>query len=247
MIDYLYKNRIPIILVAALHYTIFLWMYFFWMLPAAGDFENAPIDIVMLDEAEVAEIIQDVDPEQMTPDLHEFQVENAVANQEADQTTRAENRANDQELSDEVYDELKQFEADQFAALQEQWEIDHPEEPFEQPVDQTDPNDNVEISDAPSKAVDGTVTVSYFLKGRYDKNLPIPAYLCQSSGTVVVIVKVNQKGKVVAARADETQSNMSKECLVEAALDRARKSTFNSDVTAANQQEGTITYVFVSQ
>jgi hypothetical protein len=247
VIDYIFRNRIPLILVAALHYTLFLWMYFFWMMPTSSEVEFTEVEVQVLDEDELAEIIMDINPEQLPPVLQEMQVENAVANQEADQSTRAENRASDRAMSEDVYDEVKQFEADAYAALQAQWDVDHPDDPYEAPENPNNANDNLEVSETPSNAADGTVTVSYFLKGRYDKNLPIPAYLCQGSGTVVVIVKVNQKGKVTAVRADETKSNMARPCLVEAALDRARKSTFNSDITATNQQEGSITYVFVGQ
>ncbi|MBR4850815.1 MAG: energy transducer TonB [Tidjanibacter sp.] len=99
-----------------------------------------------------------------------------------------------------------------------------------------------------SKKVKGKVTVSYSLKDpvRHALRMPVPAYMCQGGGEVVVNIVVNRNGEVLEAKIDESLSEQNS-CLREAALAKAADSFFNADVSAPARQRGTISYLFISQ
>ena len=99
-----------------------------------------------------------------------------------------------------------------------------------------------------NKKVKGRVTVSYSLKDpvRHALKMPVPAYMCQGGGEVVVNIEVNRNGDVLSAKIDESLSEPNA-CLKEAALSKASLSVFNADPSAPARQRGTITYLFISQ
>ncbi len=92
--------------------------------------------------------------------------------------------------------------------------------------------------------VQGNVTVSYNLAGRYATYLHVPAYQCREGGTVVVGITVNREGEVTSAAVEQASPG---DCIAERAVQAARASRFNADASAADRQRGTITYVFVAQ
>lgn len=99
-----------------------------------------------------------------------------------------------------------------------------------------------------STRVMGNVSVSYSLMDpiRHAKRLPVPAYMCEGGGEVVVNITVNPSGDVIACSIDEAYSE-NNACLRSAALAKARVSKFNADASAPAKQEGTISYLFVPQ
>lgn len=92
----------------------------------------------------------------------------------------------------------------------------------------------------------GMVLVSYNLKDRKGQYVPAPGYMCPqgTTGKVVVTVKVNQAGNVIEAKVNGATS--SDDCMASYALNFAKKSRFNYSSTAADTQEGTITYTYVN-
>lgn len=72
--------------------------------------------------------------------------------------------------------------------------------------------------------------------------LPKPRYNVQEEGRVVVTITVNPQGNVVKASIN-SRTNTSSPALRKAALDAAKKATFNT-VSQLDDQEGTITYYF---
>lgn len=92
----------------------------------------------------------------------------------------------------------------------------------------------------------GKSSVSYNLKDRYARVLPIPVFKCEFGGTVVVNIAVNPKGAVQKAEVDGAQSQTD-DCLWRVATDAAMKSLFNVKADAPALQYGTITYHFVKQ
>ena len=72
--------------------------------------------------------------------------------------------------------------------------------------------------------------------------LPKPHYNVQEEGRVVVTITVNPQGNVVRASINP-RTNTSSPALRKAALEAARKATFNA-VSQVEDQEGTITYYF---
>lgn len=91
----------------------------------------------------------------------------------------------------------------------------------------------------------GPSSVSYKLKGRYQEYLPIPVFKCEQSGKVIVEIHVNSYGRVTKTRILEGKSLSEDECLIDTALDAAKRSRFNE--SSMTLQIGTITYNFVKQ
>lgn len=100
----------------------------------------------------------------------------------------------------------------------------------------------------------GKTMVSYDLEGRTPHNgndwyIRNPGYTCgfSSNGTVVVAIRVNQNGDVIAARYVQERSKNANSCMIEKAQEYALLSRFAYNSSAAKTQEGYITYNFVSQ
>ncbi|WP_397364451.1 energy transducer TonB [Olleya sp. R77988] len=94
---------------------------------------------------------------------------------------------------------------------------------------------------AQSNTANKNSSIYYSLKGRTDTYLPIPIYLCNAEGKIVVNVKVDNNGKVVSAYLN-TSSTSTNACLQEHALEYAKEAKFN----ASNKKEqiGSITFKF---
>ena len=98
-----------------------------------------------------------------------------------------------------------------------------------------------------SNAVAGEVLVRYDLSNRKAHDLPKPGYTCNSSGTVVVDIKVDKTGAVKSASFNAGLSSGADECMIDKAIRYAKKSRFNYSGGAPSAQSGTITYKFVSR
>lgn len=96
--------------------------------------------------------------------------------------------------------------------------------------------------------VEGNVTVSYSLSNpvRHAVALPVPAYMCEVAGEVVVDITVNRDGGIVECSVNKSRSSKN-ECLRKAALEKAGLSLFDANPSAPARQRGTITYQFVAQ
>lgn len=96
--------------------------------------------------------------------------------------------------------------------------------------------------------VRGNVSVSYSLFDpvRHARRLPVPAYMCEGGGEVVVNITVNPSGEVIDCSVDDACSE-DNACLRSSALAKARQSSFNADPSAPAKQYGTISYLFVPQ
>ena len=93
----------------------------------------------------------------------------------------------------------------------------------------------------------GPTRIFYKLAGRVHKNLPLPIYLCEGAGKVVVDIIVDRKGLVVSSAINESETAIVNECLYQAAKKAASLSVFNTDYLAPNRQPGKITYHFAAQ
>lgn len=84
-------------------------------------------------------------------------------------------------------------------------------------------------------------SIIYSLVGRTDTALPIPIYLCEANGEIVVNITVNGFGEVVST-AINSSSTSNNACLQKHALEFARKAHF--DTSSKLSQIGTITFNF---
>jgi hypothetical protein len=93
----------------------------------------------------------------------------------------------------------------------------------------------------------GPTRIYYDLTGRTHTYLPLPIYMCEGSGKVVLNIEVNQNGDVERAQIIASQSTTSDPCLVETAISTAMVSRFNPEIKSPKIQTGTLTYLFVAQ
>lgn len=96
------------------------------------------------------------------------------------------------------------------------------------------------------KKYSGPSVVSYYLEGRKASKLSIPAYRCMGAGEVTVLITVDNSGKVIAAKVDESVSSADG-CLRSFAIRAARLSRFSADPKAPARQTGNIVYQFIAQ
>ena len=88
-------------------------------------------------------------------------------------------------------------------------------------------------------------TISFSLVDRKKVYIPIPIYLCEVDGKIVVNITVNKRGNVIDAYIN-TSSTSNNECLIEHALEYAKDSYFSEDATK-KKQLGSITFYFIGK
>lgn len=89
--------------------------------------------------------------------------------------------------------------------------------------------------------------ISYDLGGRGSRSLPKPTYNSPEQGLIVVSIKVDRNGKVTYASAGAKGTTISEINLRQQAESAARKTLFDADPDAPDEQRGTITYKFIKQ
>lgn len=86
-------------------------------------------------------------------------------------------------------------------------------------------------------------TSAYFsLKDRDALYIPLPVYTCIQGGEVVINIKVDNEGYVTEAAFNSRASNTNNGCLVDNAIEYARKARFSKGSSV--EQIGTITFLF---
>ena len=75
---------------------------------------------------------------------------------------------------------------------------------------------------------------------------PNPVYICESFGKVVLQIEVNPNGYVIMTSVNKNTSTTTNLCLIESAIDYAKKARFTKDKNKPSQM-GSITYVFPGQ
>ena len=88
-------------------------------------------------------------------------------------------------------------------------------------------------------------TISFSLKNRKKIYIPIPIYLCEVNGKIVVNITVDANGSVTDTYLN-TSSTSSNECLIEHALEYAKNAQFNADASKPSQI-GSITFNFIGK
>ncbi len=114
---------------------------------------------------------------------------------------------------------------------------------IEMPVESTEGMDPDSIKNV---IYTGESNIIYYLEGRYHLRLPVPVYLSQGGGTVVVDISVDRNGKVVEAVARKNNSVRDKQIFLYA-QEAASRTVFNADNSAPAIQKGTIQYTFIAQ
>ena len=89
-------------------------------------------------------------------------------------------------------------------------------------------------------------TNSYRLVNRKVIEFPNPVYVCDSFGKVVLLIEVNANGYVIMTSVNKNASTTSNLCLIESAIDYAKKARFTKNKNKPSQM-GSITYIFPGQ
>ncbi len=92
----------------------------------------------------------------------------------------------------------------------------------------------------------GESNIVYYLENRYHVSLPIPVYLAQGGGKVIVDIAVNRDGKVIQAQPRSNNNIRDNQIFLYAAT-AASRTVFNKDYNAPEIQKGTIHYNFIAQ
>lgn len=85
-------------------------------------------------------------------------------------------------------------------------------------------------------------TISYSLVDRTAYHIPPPIYTCLEGGKVVINIKVDNNGLVTEVSFNEKSSSTTDYCLMQNAMEYAKKAYFNTSTKTS--QIGTITYYF---
>ena len=93
----------------------------------------------------------------------------------------------------------------------------------------------------------GPTTITYYLEGRNHVYIKTPIYQCQGSGKVAMEIVVDQNGYVITATVNKKDSQITDECLIEAATNAALVTRFDAKNSAPAKQAGRITYIFIAQ
>lgn len=116
-------------------------------------------------------------------------------------------------------------------------------EDIEMPVATTEGMDSDSIENV---VYTGESNIVYYLKDRHHLSLPIPVYLAQEGGKVIVDIVVNREGKVIEAE-PRNNPDIRDEQIYLYAKAAASRTVFNTKQDAPGKQEGTIHYTFVAQ
>ncbi len=92
----------------------------------------------------------------------------------------------------------------------------------------------------------GKSNIHYSLENRYHAYLPIPVYLAEGGGEVIVDIIVGRDGVVMKAE-PRTNPAIADLTTFAYAKQAAEKTIFNEDPKAPERQKGTITYIFLAQ
>lgn len=96
-----------------------------------------------------------------------------------------------------------------------------------------------------TEGVNTRSTISFSLVDRTKVHIPVPVYLCEVDGKIVINIKVNHQGKVTDAYLNSS-STSSNQCLIQYALEYAKESLFSPDLSK-KEQIGSITFNFIGK
>ncbi|WP_248724866.1 hypothetical protein [Seonamhaeicola sp. ML3] len=129
-------------------------------------------------------------------------------------------------------------------SLKDRYKNNHKEDVSDKALSQFDKANDV-LKKQQEEANNANSTIGFSLKGRSKVHIPIPIYLCENNGKIVVNITVNASGKVTDAYVN-TNSNSDNECLIQHALEYAKASVFSKDDSKPSQI-GSITFHFIGK
>ena len=96
-----------------------------------------------------------------------------------------------------------------------------------------------------AESVNTKSTISFSLVNRKKVYIPIPVYLCEVDGKIVINITVDDKGNVIDTYLNNS-STSNNDCLIGHALEYAKNSQFSAD-PFKKTQVGSITFYFIGK
>lgn len=252
ILDYIEKYKFAILGTVLVHVLFFFYANFTTVeRPFKMPDPNVELSIPLEDIEFDPELMEQLE---LTKDNQVSEEVSNLSADENDKRNKSFENFSTQELDEQVEADAKNLEKQFF----DEWASTHDKGKTNATADIDDSKDKTKtqqnntvdknnISTNGSNAIAGEVMVSFNLQNRKANSLPRPGYTCNSSGTVVIDIKVDKSGTVKSASYNSALSSSADECMVSKALAYAEKSRFNFGKTAENMQSGTITYKFVSR
>jgi tRNA pseudouridine55 synthase len=209
-------------------------------------------DEVIYEQLEMDMLQEEPLPEEQLPPEQQSNAElrNLIANENSERSSEAKSYRgmSSAQMKEQVYNDLKTMEAEEFARLNNgatDYTVAPKTQGSQQEKSTYKKGENDWFKEQQNKSYSGPVTASFNMKGRDPIENPIPTYRCKTNGVVVVLVTIDELGKVVDARIQEGSSS-SNTCLRDESVYYAKKWRFDYS-SSKRKQDGTITFTFNRQ
>lgn len=211
-----------------------------------------PLDMDMIEEQALE--TEDVPLEEESSQRSE-ELRNLVANELSQRSTEQKSYRgmSKEQINQQVYDDLKNMEAEEFAKLKDgrpdDYSVNNKTQGASSDKPSTKkPNDYDWYKDKKNHntSYNGSVTASYSMGSRSNLRQPTPTYRCKTPGKVVMNVTINNLGVVSDLKIDESKSSVD-ECLRTESEKYGRQWKFDAPANAPRKQDGTITFTFSAQ
>lgn len=246
--DWIYRHRIGVMVTVVIYLSLAILFLTYRII-----IEPAPLPSIEVEftPEQMQKIEQVLEQQQQIEQMQAMS--GKMQNKTSDENSKSSQSSRDYKLpsSSNVYDEAKQV-TDRVNAGRESYNRSLSEIENQSKHKPNERSDNSQNNNKKSGGenrdafVKGNVAASWNLSGRTADYIDIPAYKCEGGGQVVVLIAVNQNGRVVSASVERATST-SERCIIDEAIASAKASRFSASATAPNPQHGTITYTFVPQ
>lgn len=245
--EYIEQHKFSILGTIGIHVLILLWLNL-QLVDRTPYVANETI-VMQLDysEEEEEEVKEPTEETDNSPTENTNPLSNVVSNAEQEKTTYTNQSFSKAQADQEVLDELKKLEADEYNSIERPDESETKPEKEVKKVDQNLIKKDAEKNENASYGKEVRATASYYLPNRTPQRKPTPSYKCTKEGVVTVKIKVNQKGEVVTATIDESKTNTQDECLRSEALSYSKRWRFTQDFNDESRKDGWIKFSYVSQ
>ncbi len=240
----LYKENIYGVIGTLVFHILLLSSFLIAKIDMKGEVKEEPI---LIDFPIIEEEIEEPEDE-LTQEQPEDEIIPSNDNQSPNIDQGSNQAVNDASTDDSYFDEAYRQEIEAAQRLvsdvntQLSREIKDIEE-FRMPEETTEGMDPSEIENT---IYSGESNIHYYLEDRYHLRLPVPVYLAQGGGVITIKIWVSRNGKVVKTEVEEN-NQIQDPMLPVYAEQAASRTVFNTDDTAPDPQQGTITYTFVPQ
>ncbi len=245
LIGKIYKRNIYGVMGTLVFHILVVLMFLLADVDMKGSVKEEPLLIefpdILPDPEEVQEEQEQESPDEIANDNSEVvSRSNAASNQMAQQNTTT--------SADEFFDDeyLKEIEAAKRLSTDVSNQLSKEIvdiNDIKMPVETTE---GMEPDSIKNIIYTGESNIVYYLENRYHVSLPIPVYLTQGGGKVIVDIVVDRQGKVNNATVRKNSRIKDQQIFVYAKT-AALRTIFNADESAPISQKGTIHYTFIAQ